>query len=60
MDYEALFQIVPKIPLQWSTSEVTSWLQYINLERLVPAFGMLFLKLEYASVDGSCIHLLDE
>lgn len=53
MDYELLYEILPRRPEVWSTNDIAKWLEFISLSALATIF-------KEAGIDGSCICLLDE
>lgn len=53
MDYEQLYEILPRRPEVWSTQDIVKWLEFISLPTLTTIF-------KEAGIDGSCICLLDE
>ena len=43
MDYEKLFEILPKHPKKWNVTDVSKWLHFINLQSLVEKFSKFYL-----------------
>lgn len=41
MDYESLFNLIPKEPKRWSSLDVIKWLEFIGLSSYKTVFGMI-------------------
>ncbi|KAM3143525.1 hypothetical protein pb186bvf_004287 [Paramecium bursaria] len=53
MDYQRLFQIIPKEPRRWTQSDVDQWLDFIGLGGLQPTFSK-------NAIDGACLEVLND
>lgn len=61
MDYETLFNIIPKETKKWSLDDVSQWLQFIGLTNLQNTFSIIqYNGLAENSIDGSCLELIEE
>lgn len=55
MDFDKLYEVLPKYSLTWTVDDIETWLNFIGLSNLVPKFRNICTYLGNASVDGSCL-----
>lgn len=60
MDFDELYQILPKASITWTIKDIENWLRFIGLESYIDSFSNICKYLENASVDGSCLSELTE
>jgi hypothetical protein len=40
MDYQKLYEILPKSPVKWTVADMEKWLDFIGLTNLYPNFSI--------------------
>ena len=54
MDYQVLYELLPKQPIKWTVADLEIWLKYIGLSVLNPKFS-IFVDIIQIAYDWQCI-----
>lgn len=56
MDFDKLYEVLPKYSTTWTIDDIEIWLNFIGLSNMVKKFRKFFLFIKgEASIDGSCL-----
>lgn len=60
MDFDKLYEVLPKYSTTWTVDDIETWLNFIGLTNFVKKFRNSFHNEGEASIDGSILGELSE
>jgi hypothetical protein len=60
MDFDKLYEVLPKYSSTWTVDDIETWLNFIGLSNFVKKFRNYSYKKGDASIDGSILGELSE